>query len=258
MVDATLQKEKRELTCDHRKFLFEENIMSFAKAFQRAVAQQGNEAKVKMPDINNSDTNHWEPTDPEQVPMMYRAQVQGRCSLQYANKDKNKDLKKTDLEKWTEQWVYPDPNNNQTPFYQYSEPKLGQEGSIYRIKIEFPFRVFTNCGQDSILRPTLGKNGIPFIPGSSVKGLFKRLPGYDPNLAEDIINDYCGTQEKQGILRFHGAYPIGDWAETKTIQLENKPQETAYLMVDVVHPQQQRQVEGKGRPQAIAIISFSS
>ncbi len=215
--------------------------MSFAKAFQRA--------GINTPEGDSLDRNHWEPTAPNQVPMMYRAQVQGRCSLQYGKNN-------ADLEEWTEQWVYPDPDNNQMPFYQYSEPKLGREGSTYRIKIEFPFRVFTNCGQDSILRPTLGKNGIPFIPGSSVKGLFKRLPNYDPNLAETIIDDYCGTQEKQGILRFHGAYPIGDWAGTKILHPENDSPKTPYLMVDVVHPQQQRQVEGKGRPQAIAIISF--
>jgi len=223
--------------------------MSFAQAFQRAVTQKGNEANITIPDINNSDTNNWEPTDLNQVPMMYRAQVQGRCSLQYGKNN-------TDLEEWTEQWIYPNPNNHQTPFYQYSEVKLGREGSIYRIQVEFPFRVFTNCGQDSILRPTLGKNGIPFIPGSSIKGLFKRLPNFDKSLAQEIIEDYCGSQEKQGTLRFHGAYPVGDWAGTKEVKSDNNPEKTRYLIVDVVHPQQNRQVEGKGSPKAIAIISF--
>jgi hypothetical protein len=37
-----------------------------------------------MPPPNDrNDDNEWEPTNHELVPMMYRAQVQGRCSLQY-------------------------------------------------------------------------------------------------------------------------------------------------------------------------------
>ena len=99
-------------------------------------------------------------TNPHQVPMMYRAQIGGRCSLQFAGKN-------DDLEAWRNEWIYP--QKNQQPLYQYREPLLGKNGKFYRIKIDFPFRVFSNCGQDSILRPVLGKNAIPFIPGSSIK-----------------------------------------------------------------------------------------
>jgi hypothetical protein len=60
--------------------------MVFAKALQKAIAQQGDNINIPIP-VNegndSNDGNDWEPTDPEQVPMMYRAQVQGRCSLQY-------------------------------------------------------------------------------------------------------------------------------------------------------------------------------
>lgn len=214
--------------------------MVFAQAFQKAIAQKGEDTNITLPQNNDSP-----PTHPEQIPMMYRAQIQGRCSLQYA-KDND------DLNRWTQEWVYP--NSNQTPTYQHPEPKLGLDGSIYRLKIKFPFRVFTNCGQDSLLRPTIGKDGIPFIPGSGIKGLFERLsrnPQVSPEL-QNQVKRYCGTPEHQGRLRFHGAYPIGDWAGTQT----TGETETRYRCIDVVHPQQKRQVEGKGSPQAIAVVSF--
>jgi len=226
--------------------------MSFAQAFHKAKknkSQKGEDSNINIPDPNQED--NWEKPNPERVPMMYRAQVQGRCSLQYGKNNK-------DLDRWTQEWVDPKSETDRTPFYQYAEPKLGQDGSVYRIKIEFPFRVFTNCGQDSILRPTIGKNGIPFIPGSSIKGLFQRLSRH-PQVSQDDkqkVQKYCGSPEQQGILRFHGAYPIGDWAGTKTVELRDNQQETRYRFIDVVHPQQKRQVQGNDSPKAIALASF--
>lgn len=226
--------------------------MSFAKAFERANAGKPEKSRISLPPQDNEDENNWETTDSQQIPMMYRAQVSGRCSLQYPSKKDRRNY----LKEWTEEWVYPDKNNENKPFYQHQEPeKLNLDGSVYRIKIEFPFRVFTNCGQDSILRPTIGKNGIPFIPGSSIKGLFKRLPNNTKAVTKETIDKYCGTADKPGILRFHGAYPVGDWAGTRIVEV-NGYEETRYGMVDVVHPQQERQVEHEGGPQAIATISF--
>jgi CRISPR-associated protein Cmr6 len=130
----------------------------------------------------------------EQIPMMYRAQISGRCSLMFAGNN-------ADLEQWRDEWVYPNYQNNNQPHYQRKEPKLGLDGNIYRIKIEFPFRLSSNCGQDSILRPIMGKNGIPFIPGSSVKGVFRRA------CSSQQANGYCGDKDNlnPGSLRFHGA-----------------------------------------------------
>ncbi|HBE20664.1 MAG TPA: hypothetical protein DEG17_07240 [Cyanobacteria bacterium UBA11149] len=216
--------------------------MVFAKALQRAQkaqVQKGGKSNIDIPDQDREDC--WEKPDPEQVPMMYRAQVSGRCSLQYAKNNQ-------DLDRWTEEWVYPK-SEDSTPFNQYAEAHLGRDGAAYRIKIDFPFRVFTNCGQDSILRPTIGKNGIPFIPGSGIKGLFRRVCDCQDE------EYYCGSGEQQGILRFHGAYPIGDWAGTKTVVKDNE-EKICYRFIDVVHPQQERQVQGKGSPKAIAIASF--
>jgi len=191
----------------------------------------------------------------ERVPMMYRAQVRGRCSLQYGRDEK-------DLKRWTTEWVNPDTANGDQPKAQQPEPVLGWDGDIYRMKVEFPWRVFTNGGEDSIFRPAIGKNGIPIIPGSSIKGLFERLARSHKN--EEIrreIRRYCGDADHQGLLRFHGAYPVGDWAGTKKVRIDggqSRVEETRYRMVDVVHPQQSRQVgQNKGKsPQAIATVSF--
>lgn len=166
-------------------------------------------------------------TAPEDVPMMYRAQV-GRCSLQYAGSA-------TDRDTWVDEWLYPIPSqlNEGKPHHQHLEHKL-REPSFHCVKVEFPYRVFSNCGQDSIQRPVLDVRGIPLIPGSSVKGLFRRACQEHDRIInkpnhESLTNKYCGDKDnlKPGCLRFHGAYPIGDWANH---------------LVDVVHPQQTRQV----------------
>jgi len=162
------------------------------------------------------------------IPMMYRAQVDGRCSLQFAGNNQ-------DLDDWTEEWIYA--NKQGEPCYQHKIRPEGVDGFVYRIMVEFPFRLFSNCGQDSIARPSIGKYGIPFLTGSSVKGLFKRACDDQQKLL------YCGSPEKPGELRFLGAYPVGNWAER---------------MIDVVHPQQPRQVgsPGKSSTSANAIVSF--
>ena len=201
----------------------------FAQAFAKAAKEAAKKGiEIYLP----PEKQEWE-TDPIGVPMMYRAQVSGRCSLQYAGNNQ-------DLDDWRDQWIYP--RQDGQPHYQNLRPVLGVEKGTYRIEVEFPDRVFSNCGQDSIARPTLGKNGIPFLPGSSVKGLFRRA------CTEKQAGRYCGDTSdrdnlKPGHLRFHGAYPIGNWADR---------------IVDLVHPQQDRQV---GKPNAksasaFALISF--
>lgn len=161
--------------------------------------------------------------NPQDIPMMYRAQVDGRCSLQYAGNN-------SDRNQWLKEWVRPKPDLE--PCYQYNEAE-GLDGTIYRVKVAFPFRLFSNCGQDSIARPVLGKYGIPFIPGSSVKGIFLRLciSGQVEQPVKDRVREYCGDENKPGILRFHGAYPLGNWSQR---------------IVDIAYPQQNRQV---GEPQ---------
>ncbi|MBO0352361.1 hypothetical protein J0895_25430 [Phormidium pseudopriestleyi FRX01] len=200
--------------------------MLLAKAFEEAkreAVKQGKNIEIEIPKTA-APVN----IEPEQIPMMYRAQVQGRCSLQFAGNN-------NDLKQWTKEWVYP--KDDQTPTYQYPEPPLGFDGEIYRIKVEFPFRLFSNCGQDNIARPIIGKNGIPFLPGSSVKGLFRRA------CSDEKARNYCGDKDNLNpeIFRFLGAYPLGNWAKQ---------------INDIVHPQQVRQVQGNGSPTALALISL--
>jgi CRISPR-associated protein Cmr6 len=225
------------------------SMNSIAQAFEKAYVKQGKKIDIPEPKMEIE-------TNPEVVPMMYRAQISGRCGLQYGKNNQH-------LIDWAEQWIYP--QEDKQPFYQYPEPKLGLDGSIYRFKLTFPFRVFSNCGQDSIARPVMGKDGIPFIPGSSIKGLFIRLikrKKDNPKSAAGTIFQQYFAENKPEILRFHGAYPVDNWAATFSKQEleDNKQEKIPYRIVDVVHPQQSRQVEGKGEPKgepkAIPIISF--
>lgn len=189
-------------------------------------------------------------TSPEEVPMMYRAQVDGRCSLMFAGNNQ-------DLEDWKDEWVYPDSKN--LPHFQKKEPHLGLDGTIYRIKVKFPFRLLSNCGQDSIIRPILGKDGIPFLSGSSVKGLFRRACNN-----ETQVKNYCGDDDNVAPsnlgFRFHGAYPVGDWSGMHKVKVRKRGEdvtEVRYRMLDVVHPQQKRQLGSDKRQNATALASIS-
>jgi CRISPR-associated protein Cmr6 len=210
----------------------------FAKAFlSQSDKLKDMGLEVQPPD----EPDRWQ-TDAKHVPRMYRAQVMGRCSLHNAKKENQ------DLDTWTTEWIYPRANGEAQ--YQRPQPQMGQEGNSYRVEIAFPFRLFSNSGQDSIARPTIGKDGIPFLPGSSVKGLFLRA------CTPEQAAKYCGRDVRpQGslqqlpgtsMLRFHGAYPVGNWANR---------------LVDVVHPQGNRQLGTNGQPKeepasASALISF--
>lgn len=189
----------------------------------------------------------------EDIPMMYRAQVCGRCSLQFAGRDSN------DLERWREEWI---DSSSEKPRYQKAPLKTGLDDQTYRILVKFPFRLLSNCGQDSVIRPIMGKNGIPLISGSSVKGLFRR--GCD----KDQARKYCGFEDEKDKgpcpstsgLRFHGAYPVGDWSGSHKVKVRENGQyvtKVRYRMLDVVHPQQERQVGIPTNRNATALTSIS-
>jgi CRISPR-associated protein Cmr6 len=234
------------------------------------LAAQSLGLKMESQEKSKSSGGHAEFT-PEEIPMMYRAQIDGRCSLQFAGKNQ-------DLEDWRNEWVNPkridakpkqgrgnvnpQSNNLNQPRYQRQKPSLGIDGNTYRIEVKFPFRLISNCGQDSIIRPIMGKDGIPFLSGSSVKGAFRRAC----NLAQ--IKKYCGFEDKSNNshspstseLRFHGAYPVGDWSGSHEVKIRDRGQlkdETRYRMIDVVHPQQERQVGIPTKKNATAIASVS-
>jgi CRISPR-associated protein Cmr6 len=160
------------------------------------------------------------------VPMMFRAQVNGRCQLQRLIPRADEQ----DAERWADEWIdktYPD------------APTFGDE--VQTRTYQLSWRFVTNSGQDDgVIRPVIGAKGWPFYPGSSMKGVFRQA--CDTSQADR----YCGRATKDdfipGILRFHGGYPTDDaWTED---------------LVDIVHPQQDRQVKQEGRSAAFIQMSL--
>jgi CRISPR-associated protein Cmr6 len=100
--------------------------------------------------------------------------------------------------------------------------------------VQIDWRLLSNSGTDEgIIRPVIAAGGWPMIPGSSIKGLFRRAcVQHQP----DKLNRWCGTPPdretdsggSQGILRFHGAWPTDvRWKKR---------------LLDIVHGQQRWQV----------------
>ena len=165
----------------------------------------------------------------KKVPLMFQAQTKGRCQLNFIADLRKEDRKKQHVQLWTEEWVekadekVPDfPETVQSKTYQLS------------------WRFVTNGGQDEgIIRPVIGAGGVPFYPGSSMKGAFRKACRI---LQPDKVNYYCGDADNPGILRFHGGYPTDDsWQDD---------------LVDIVHPQQDWQVKSNRKSSAFALISL--
>ncbi|MCT0212423.1 MULTISPECIES: RAMP superfamily CRISPR-associated protein [unclassified Synechococcus] len=186
--------------------------------------------------------------DHAKVPMEYRAQVQGRCQRQKA------DL--PDAKIWIQEWKDSLPPS--APFKAFqSDPKTART-----FNYQVDWRLITNSGtDDGIIRPVIAAGGWPVIPGSSIKGLFRRGCGKTP-LDKVDITKWCGSSageadkdSKSGILRFHGAWPVT--AETNPEWKER--------LLDVAHPQQNWQLgfneqsrieKGREKHNANAIVSL--
>lgn len=156
----------------------------------------------------------------KKVPMMFRAQTNGRCQVQRLDPNRKKQGEPQDAEIWCEEWT-----SETYPFAPlFDEPIKAQEYSI-------SWRFVTNSGQDDgVIRPTIGASGYPFYTGSSMKGAFRQAC---KRLFSDRVGRYCGQELPDrdftpGILRFHGGYPKDNrWTDG---------------LLDLVHPQQPRQV----------------
>jgi CRISPR-associated protein Cmr6 len=152
------------------------------------------------------------------VPLMFRAQIGGRCQLQFIPGNQV-----PDSVPWVDEWV--------DKAYS-SSPEFGDEVQIKTYQVSWRF--VTNGGQDEgIIRPVIGAFGWPFYPGSSMKGVFRQAGETlerQGELPAGTIAQYCGNDEmlSPGLLRFHGGYPT-DQSWTKQL-------------VDVIHPQQNWQV----------------
>lgn len=146
------------------------------------------------------------------VPRMFRAQIEGRCQMQRLP------TAKQDAYEWADQWI---------DGASYDIPKFHH--SIQRKAYRISWRFVTNSGQDEgVIRPVIGAKGHPYYPGASMKGAFLR------KCTSEQAMKYCGGQigneTKPGILRFHGGYPQDSTWKDKQL-------------VDIVHPQQEFQVE---------------
>ncbi|MGC9505640.1 RAMP superfamily CRISPR-associated protein [Baaleninema sp.] len=179
--------------------------------------------------------------DADRVPLAFRAQIEGRCQVQRINPDlKCKDGTAADNEAyiWTREWLRG--ASQEAP--EFPEDAKTKE-------YEITWRFVTNSGQDdSIIRPVISGTGCPFYPGSSMKGAFRRAC---KQVFRDRVLKYCGgevvvdgmRQTQPGILRFHGAYPVNDWKDESDL-------------VDLVHPQQEWQVEEQASHSAFFMMSL--
>lgn len=163
----------------------------------------------------------------QRIPLMYRAQVQGRCQLQRLVPR----AETQDAQIWENQWAESVPNPQD---YQFSQ-------EVQTKSYEITWRFVTNSGQDEgVIRPVIGAKGFPYYPGSSMKGAFWRT------CPSQKRSRYCGVDKggetHPGILRFHGGYPDASWIEED--------------LVDVVHPQQDWQLKGNGNHSAFIQISL--
>jgi CRISPR-associated protein Cmr6 len=167
-----------------------------------------------MPSVNSVAQN---------VPMMFRAQVEGRCQIQRID-PKRKGYEKQDVQIWTEQWIDKAEEN---------PPSFGSQ--VQSRSYQIAWRFITNGGQDDgIIRPVIGARGIPFYPGSSMKGIFRRAAQQleqAQKIEQGSCDRLCGnpTTLSPGLLRFHGGYPTSDqWTER---------------LVDIIHPQKAWQIQ---------------
>ncbi len=168
----------------------------------------------------------------QKVPMMFRAQVNGRSQLQYLDPEKRPGKSKADepqdIELWVDEWIDKAELLPEEQAQDVQTPTYGAQS--YQIS----WRFVTNGGQDDgMLRPVIGALGIPFYPGSSMKGAFRQAcqqMEQDRQVPIGTCNDYCGSEDdlNPGLLRFLGAYPTNDWTQG---------------LLDLVHPQQGWQVK---------------
>lgn len=152
----------------------------------------------------------------DRVPREYRAQVVGRSQRQF--------IKAPDLKIWIQEWI--ERVDSRSPF---------TTDGLRLIEARIDWRLISNSGVDEgIIRPVIGAGGWPLIPGSGIKGLFRRA------CPTSRLQRWCGSpcvagdspcaagDLKPGILRFHGAWPSdASWMKG---------------LLDLAHPQQNWQV----------------
>ncbi|WP_193198658.1 RAMP superfamily CRISPR-associated protein [Nostoc sp. MG11] len=184
--------------------------------------------------------------DKNDVPLMYRAQLEKRCQLHriYGPKDLQEIAQEEELEteeqyseRWVKQWLESQ-SESKNSRNSLLDDDLAKETTQFQTKqYKISWRFVTNGGKDDrIIRPLIAASGLPYYPGSSMKGAFReacRREEEAGRLSLGTCDRYCGAKLKEGdsqpgILRFHGGYPVNKWQEN---------------LLDIVHPQQQWQVQ---------------
>ncbi|MDI9406963.1 MAG: hypothetical protein QM522_09690 [Chitinophagaceae bacterium] len=113
------------------------------------------------------------------------------------------------------------------------------------VEAQIDWRLISNSGVDEgIIRPVIGAGGWPLIPGSGIKGLFRRA--CPPQRLQRWCGSPCASGDlSPGILRFHGVWPAdASWAKG---------------LLDVTHPQQNWQVgfsSGRESHSAFGVVSL--
>ena len=184
--------------------------------------------------------------DKNDVPLMYRAQVEGRCQLHRIHKrielDKianEEGLKASEQYsvRWANQWLASQ-GEVENPGNPLLKGNFIEDTSKFQTKdYTISWRFVTNGGKDDgIIRPLITSSGLPFYPGSSMKGAFRAACKREEKagrLPQGTCDDFCGAKltdgdAQPGILQFHGGYPVNEWQKN---------------LVDIVHPQQGWQVK---------------
>lgn len=195
--------------------------------------------QVAPPDLKKVDEPAHFLTDANEIPLMFQAQIPDRGEIQYV--EQKSDYPK--YQRWVDQWLEgcpprPEVEDENIPIWKRRPTRLAVElpnfgSNVKKWEYQIRWRIITNSGQDGdLIRPIIGAKGIPFFPGSSMKGAFRQACPEEKQLR------YCGSKNgpsskeksQPGILRFHGGYPIDmAWAEVDRL-------------VDITHGQQPYQV----------------
>jgi CRISPR-associated protein Cmr6 len=172
--------------------------------------------------------------DHDYVPLMFQAQVGGRSQIQRLIPSQRADQQAYD---WAQQWQKGCDENNTPQFASHIQTR----------EYQFTWRMVTNSGQDAgAIRPVIGERGWAYFPGSSMKGAFLRACRQLCPADEVLL--FCGGKDKDGelhpgVLRFHGGYPNdAEWLDDS--------------LVDVVHPQEDWQLNGQKNNGAFIQISL--
>ena len=183
--------------------------------------------------------------------MEYRAQVLNRCQRQFVTA-RPRDATETwrsPIQKWHDEWKQ---GVRRDPFKGRQRSEIVAPNLIV-VTAQIDWRLITNSGLDEgFIRPVIDSHGWPLVPGSSMKGLFRRewkRQGLDVHLLQRLCGSSAGSDRMHaGALRFHGAFCLNHaWMEGS---------------LDLTHPQQAWQVgfhrnQDENKPKAIAVVSLS-